>query len=108
MLPKPLKERDERSDVDEKTLSEIEMSISFESKTKKAEKHKMHTAIFRLGPGKRWQEHKGRGPCSCSARPLSSRFGIYYKRKRESTSDNHVCARQRVEWNGRERTLKDI
>ncbi|KAI0516050.1 hypothetical protein KFK09_008722 [Dendrobium nobile] len=36
---------------------------------------------FRLGPGKRWQQHKGRGPCSCCDRPLSSRFGIYYKRK---------------------------
>lgn len=35
---------------------------------------------FRLGPGKRWQQQKGRGPCSCCARPLSSRFGIYYKR----------------------------
>nr|DAD41782.1 TPA_asm: hypothetical protein HUJ06_016105 [Nelumbo nucifera] len=35
---------------------------------------------FRLGPGKRWQQQKGRGPCSCCARPPSSRFGIYYKR----------------------------
>ena len=33
---------------------------------------------FRLGPGKRWQQQKGRGPCSCCARPLlGSRFGIY-------------------------------
>ncbi|KAJ1680869.1 hypothetical protein LUZ63_023911 [Rhynchospora breviuscula] len=32
---------------------------------------------FRLGPGKRWQQHKGRGPCSCCVRPRSSRFGIY-------------------------------
>ncbi|PIA41049.1 hypothetical protein AQUCO_02300080v1 [Aquilegia coerulea] len=36
---------------------------------------------FRLGPGKRWQQQKGRGPCSCCARPLSSRFGIYYKKR---------------------------
>ena len=36
---------------------------------------------FRLGPVKRWQQQKGRGPCSCCARPLlsqwGSRFGIY-------------------------------
>ena len=36
---------------------------------------------FRLGPGKRRQQQKGRGPCSCCARPLlsqwGSRFGIY-------------------------------
>jgi hypothetical protein len=36
---------------------------------------------FRLGPVKRWQQHKERGPCSCCARPLSSRFGIYYNTK---------------------------
>lgn len=34
-----------------------------------------------LGPGKRWQQQKGRGPCSCCVRPLlsqwGSRFGIY-------------------------------
>lgn len=52
---------------------------------------------FRLGPGKRWQQQKGRGPCSCCARPplsqWGSRFGIYYKKKRESTSDNHASAR---------------
>ena len=36
---------------------------------------------FRLGPGKRWQQQKGRGPCSCCARRLlsqwGSRFGIH-------------------------------
>ncbi|KAH9680042.1 proton antipo M domain-containing protein [Citrus sinensis] len=30
---------------------------------------------FRLGPGKRWQQQKGRGPCSCCARPLLSQWG---------------------------------
>ncbi|KAK2995375.1 hypothetical protein RJ640_029007 [Escallonia rubra] len=32
---------------------------------------------------RRWQQQKGRGPCSCCARPplsqWGSRFGIYYK-----------------------------
>lgn len=27
---------------------------------------------FRLGPGKRWQQQKGRGPCSCCVRCLLS------------------------------------
>ncbi|KAK4434821.1 hypothetical protein Salat_0645000 [Sesamum alatum] len=26
-------------------------------------------------PGKRWQQQKGRGPCSCCARPLLSQWG---------------------------------
>ena len=41
----------------------------------------LYNKEFRLGPGKRWQQQKGRGPCSCCARPLlsqwGSRFGIY-------------------------------
>ncbi|KAG9438408.1 hypothetical protein H6P81_021648 [Aristolochia fimbriata] len=56
---------------------------------------------FRLGPGKRWQQKKGRGPCSCCARPLIAAIGQQVRhllQKRESTSDNHASARQRVEW----------
>nr|GEY14439.1 NADH-ubiquinone oxidoreductase chain 2 [Tanacetum cinerariifolium] len=30
---------------------------------------------FWLGPGKRWQQQKGRGPCSCCARPPLSQWG---------------------------------
>ncbi|KAF4401513.1 hypothetical protein G4B88_001707 [Cannabis sativa] len=41
----------------------------------------LYNKKFRLGPGKRWQQQKGRGPCSCCARPLlsqwGSRFGIH-------------------------------
>ncbi|KAI3479124.1 hypothetical protein L1887_58886 [Cichorium endivia] len=54
-----------------------------------------------LGPGKRWQQQKGRGPCSCCARPPLSQWGRQVRhllQKRESTSDNHASARQRVEW----------
>ncbi|KAK4547807.1 hypothetical protein RGQ29_032823, partial [Quercus rubra] len=40
---------------------------------------------FRLGPGKRWQQQKGRGPCSCCARPLLSQWG---SRKPPSPSDS--------------------
>ena len=56
---------------------------------------------FRLGPGKRWQQHKERGPCSCCARPLSSRFGIYYKRENPLQITTSLLGSV---WNGRERT----
>ena len=56
---------------------------------------------FRLGPGKRWQQQKGRGPCSCCARPLSSRFGIYYKRENPLQITTSLLGSV---WNGRERT----
>lgn len=60
---------------------------------------------FRLGPGKRWQQQKGRGPCSCCARPLSSRFGIYYKRENPLQITTPLPGSV---WNGRERTFLDI
>ncbi|KAG5600881.1 hypothetical protein H5410_032251, partial [Solanum commersonii] len=44
---------------------------------------------FRLVPGKRWQQLKGKGPCSYCVRLLLSQWG---------TADNHVSARQRVKW----------
>ncbi|CBI23503.3 unnamed protein product, partial [Vitis vinifera] len=71
----------------------VDHFICFSSKTKKAEDGlrclralpALYNKEFRLGPGKRWQQQKGRGPCSCCARPLlsqwGSRFGIYYKRE---------------------------
>ncbi|KAK8583853.1 hypothetical protein V6N12_068110 [Hibiscus sabdariffa] len=31
----------------------------------------LYNKKFRLGPGKRWQQQKGRGPCNCCARPSS-------------------------------------
>ncbi|MQM22024.1 hypothetical protein Taro_055072 [Colocasia esculenta] len=52
---------------------------------------------FRLGPGKRWQQQKGRGPCSCCARPLSSRFGIYYKRENPLQITTPLLGSSRVE-----------
>ncbi|EEF28320.1 conserved hypothetical protein [Ricinus communis] len=30
---------------------------------------------FRLDPRERWQQHKGKGPCSCYVRPLLSKWG---------------------------------
>ena len=64
---------------------------------------------FRLGPGKRWQQQKGRGPCSCCARPLlsqwGSRFGIYYKRENPLQITPPLLGSV---WNGRERTFLDI
>nr|YP_009315951.1 hypothetical protein [Cocos nucifera]AOX12945.1 hypothetical protein [Cocos nucifera] len=88
------------------------MSICFSSKTKKAEGIAafglclpFSNKEFRLGPGKRWQQHKGRGPCSCCARPLSSRFGIYYKRENPLQITTSLLGSV---WNGRERTLLDI
>ena len=73
---------------------------------------------FRLGPGKRWQQHKERGPCSCCARPLSSRFGIYYNTKEKNLTKWNVRLHPKKRenplqittsllgsvWNGRERT----
>lgn len=62
-----------------------------------------------LGPGKRWQQQKGRGPCSCCARPplsqWGSRFGIYYKRENPLLITTPLLGSV---WNGRERTLLDI
>ena len=58
-----------------------------------------------LGPGKRWQQHKERGPCSCCARPLSSRFGIYYKRENPLQITTPLLGSV---WNSRERTFLDI
>lgn len=60
---------------------------------------------FRLGPVKRWQQQKGRGPCSCCARPLSSRFGIYYKRENPLQITTPLLGSV---WNGREQTFLDI
>lgn len=61
----------------------------------------LYNKEFRLGPGKRWQQHKERGPCSCCARPLSSRFGIYYKRENPLQITTSLLGSV---WNGRERT----
>ena len=64
---------------------------------------------FRLGPGKRWQQQKGRGPCSCCARPLlrqwGSRFGIYYKIENPLQITTPLLGSV---WNIRERTFLDI
>ena len=65
----------------------------------------LYNKEFRLGPGKRWQQQKGRGPCSCCARPLSSRFGIYYKRENPFQITTPLLGSV---WNGRERTFLDI
>lgn len=61
--------------------------------------------IKNSGSGKRWQQQKGRGPCSCCARPLSSRFGIYYKRENPLQITTPLPGSV---WNGRERTFLDI
>ena len=65
----------------------------------------LYNIKFRLGPVKRWQQQKGRGPCSCCARPLSSRFGIYYKRENPLQITTPLLGSV---WNGRERTFLDI
>lgn len=69
----------------------------------------LYNTEFRLGPGKRWQQQKGRGPCSCCARPLlsqwGSRFGIYYKRENPLQITTPPLGSV---WNGRERTFLDI
>ncbi|KAK5838466.1 hypothetical protein PVK06_007196 [Gossypium arboreum] len=31
----------------------------------------LYNKKFRLGPGKRWKQQKGRGPCNCCTRPSS-------------------------------------
>lgn len=38
----------------------------------------LYNQEFRLGAGKRWQQQKGRGPCSCCARPLLSQWGSWF------------------------------
>ncbi|KAL5798426.1 hypothetical protein ACOSQ2_003246 [Xanthoceras sorbifolium] len=38
----------------------------------------LYNKEFRLGPGKRWQQQKGRGPCSSCARPLLSQWGSWF------------------------------
>lgn len=69
----------------------------------------LYNKEFRLGPGKRWQQQKGRGPCSCCARPplsqWGSRFGIYYKRENPLQITTPLLGSV---WNGRERTFLDI
>ncbi|CAM0948048.1 unnamed protein product [Alopecurus aequalis] len=99
---------DERGDISwvRKKLSEIEMSILFfiekeegrgDSSLPSGFACRRSNKEFRLGPGKRWQQHKERGPCSCCARPLSSRFGIYYKRENPLQITTSLLG-QRVEW----------
>ncbi|KAK8921084.1 hypothetical protein KSP39_PZI020154 [Platanthera zijinensis] len=60
---------------------------------------------FRLSPGKCYQQHKGRGPCSCCDCPLSSRFDIYYKRENPLKMTTPLLGSL---WNGREQTILDI
>ena len=69
----------------------------------------LYNIKFRLGPVKRWQQQKGRGPCSCCARPLlrqwGSRFGIYYKIENPLQITTPLLGSV---WNSRERTFLDI
>uniref|UniRef100_A0A3Q7FIP0 Uncharacterized protein n=1 Tax=Solanum lycopersicum TaxID=4081 RepID=A0A3Q7FIP0_SOLLC len=50
---------------------------------------------FQLGPGKRWQQLKGRAAVSAPFLVNGAQQVRHLLQKRESTSDNHISARQR-------------